>query len=205
MFVVTCSAFHGSQISNLRYFRFDSDSTVIYKCEGKNENCDGGPAVETQCADSSKGPLCAQCDTGYTMVYSGRCDECGTTQTPKFFAAGGWLLVIFLVLYAAYLYARTKLTDETIRRYIGARGWNCVVAARKQVRSYGVMARIRCWYSSGSPWGKRWAYHRRTDAQTRTRVRVRAHVPRDRAQARRHDQRRAKGLLLCKDQEGRVH
>ena len=102
------------------YFRFNRDSSQIYECKGKNRNCDGGKHVETQCAAASKGPLCAKCEPGHTMVYTGRCEACGDAQTSKFFETGGWLVIVFFTFVAGFLYTRDKCTEGTARRYMGA-------------------------------------------------------------------------------------
>ena len=126
----------GSTLATLQlepgHFRFNRDSIQIYECKGKNRNCDGGKHVETQCAAASKGPLCAKCDPGHTMVYTGRCEACGDAQTSKFFETGGWLVIVFFTFIAGFLYTRDKCTEGTARRYMGARGWSCIKAAREQ-------------------------------------------------------------------------
>ena len=118
------------------YFRFDDHSTKIYECTGKkreeNQNCDGGRHVEAQCAPASKGPLCARCEPGNTMVYTGRCEACGDSQTSKFLKNGGWLIIGFFILIAGFMCA------VRAEYKAGRDRWSCIRALRDQKKTHVV-------------------------------------------------------------------
>ena len=144
----------GSTLATLKlkpnFFRFSNDSDRVYECEAKNranKNCKGGSDVSTQCADNSNGPLCAQCEPGFTMVYTGRCEACDDAQASKFFTAGGWLITTFFGLMAVLLYIRAKCARDESRRYLGTRGWSYIKVLREQDRAQ-IVARLEIVWTS---------------------------------------------------------
>jgi hypothetical protein len=58
-------------------------------------------------------------------VYTGRCEACGDGQTSKFFAAGGWILLAFVVLAAGIVYAVHARCAADLAR-------SCIKAMRDQ-------------------------------------------------------------------------
>ena len=66
------------------------------------------------------------------MVYTGHCEPCGAQQVSKFIDAGGWLIIVFFGLVTVLLCMRERCTEDAARRFMGARGWSCIKAAREQ-------------------------------------------------------------------------
>ena len=66
------------------------------------------------------------------MVYSGSCEPCNVQQISKFVSSGGWLIVIFFSLVAAFLWMSVRCTEDSARRFVGAWGWYCIKAVRNQ-------------------------------------------------------------------------
>jgi hypothetical protein len=99
---------------SLNYYRCPYD----YYCEG------GAEVGNQQCADFREGPLCAQCEEGYTQNFDGECEACaadGASWTVIILVLLGaafalWLQFFLLLRAAAPLIAASIIEDQRIER-----------------------------------------------------------------------------------------